>query len=110
MLNQMVWGLANDQFSFQRHQIEMERQPPRIPNQFAKQGEPKAIYTSNIELTAQIITTYLKESENEEQMLRFKEGVNNQLSIQPDTEALQQAIIDTIQIYRNSSEPIYLYL
>ena len=72
-------------------------QPPLIPNQFTKGGEPKAIYPSNIELTAQIITTYLKESENVEQMLRFKECVNNHLSVQTDTEALQQAIIDTIQ-------------
>ena len=30
-------------------------------------------------------------------MLRFKECVNKHLSIQPGTEALQQAIIDTIQ-------------
>ena len=30
-------------------------------------------------------------------MLRFKECVNKHLSIQPDTEALQQVIIDTIQ-------------
>ena len=98
MLNQMVWGLANDQFMFPvPFSRNGESQPPLIPNQFTKQGEPKAIYPSNIELTAQIITTYLKESENEERMLRFKEGVNNHLSVQSDTEALQQAIVDTIQ-------------
>ena len=98
MLNQMVWGLANDQFMFPvPFSRNGESQPPLIPNQFTKQGEPKAIYPSNIELTAQIITTYLKESENEERMLRFKECVNNHLSVQSDTEALQQAIIDTIQ-------------
>ena len=98
MLNQMVWGLANDQFMFPvPFSRNGESQPPLIPNQFTKQGEPKAIYPSNIELTAQIITTYLKESENEERMLHFKECVNNHLSVQTDTEALQQAIIDTIQ-------------
>ena len=98
MLNQMVWGLANDHFMFPvPFSRNGESQPPLIPNQFTKQGEPKAIYPSNIELTAQIITTYLKESENVEQMLRFKECVNNHLSVQTDTEALQQAIIDTIQ-------------
>ena len=98
ILNQLVWGLANDHFQFP---VPFSRNgkilSPLIPTQFAKQGEPKAIYTSNIELTAQIITDYLKESENEERMLRFKECVNKHLSIQPDTEALQQAIIDTIQ-------------
>ncbi len=98
MLNQMVWGLANDHFMFPvPFSRNGESQPPLIPNQFTKQGEPKAIYPSNIELTAQIITTYLKESENVERMLRFKECVNNHLSVQTDTEALQQAIIDTIQ-------------
>lgn len=98
MLNQMVWGLANDHFMFPvPFSRNGESQPPLIPNQFTKQGEPKAIYPSNIELTAQIITTYLTESENEEQMLRFKECVNNHLSVQTDTEALQQAIVDTIQ-------------
>ena len=98
ILNQLVWDLANDHFQFP---VPFSRNgkilSPLIPNQFAKQGEPKAIYTSNIELTAQIITVYLKESENEERMLHFKECVNKHLSIQPDTEALQQAIIDTIQ-------------
>ena len=77
ILNQLVWGLANDHFQFP---VPFSRNgkilSPLIPTQFAKQGEPKAIYTSNIELTAQIITAYLKESENEERMLRFKECVN----------------------------------
>ena len=98
ILNQLVWGLANDHFQFP---VPFSRNgkilSPLIPTQFAKQGEPKAIYTSNIELTAQIITAYLKESENEERMLRFKECVKKNFLVQPNTEALQQAIIDTIQ-------------
>ncbi|KAA9023924.1 RQC domain-containing protein [Niallia endozanthoxylica] len=98
MLNQLIWGLTNDYFQFPvPFSRNGEIQSPLIPNQFTKQGEPEAIYPSNIELTAQIVTAYLKESEYEERMLRFKKCVNNQLSVQPDTETLQQAIIDTIQ-------------
>ena len=98
ILNQLVWGLANDHFQFP---VPFSRNgkilSPLISTQFAKQGEPKEIYTSNIELTAQIITAYLKESENEERMLRFKECVKKNFSVQSNKEALQQAIIDTIQ-------------
>lgn len=98
MLNQLVWGMVNDRFKFPvPFSKNGEVQLPFMPNQFGKQGEPKAIYTADIEITSQILTAYLKESKNEERMLLFKKCVKNHLSVQTNKGALQQAIIDTIQ-------------